>query len=55
MPNCTPKMSSRENIGKQGLVAEYNANNSWLYNGNTGRLYGDTKYGTRSVRPVLAL
>lgn len=46
-------MSSRENIGKQGLVAEYNANNSWLYNGNNGKLNNNNKNNTNSVRPVL--
>lgn len=44
---------SQNNIGKHGLVAEYNANNAWLYNGNNGRLNNNNKNNTNSVRPVL--
>ena len=45
---------SQNNIGKHGLVAEYNANGAWLYYGTYGRLYHISKYITNSVRPVLA-
>lgn len=46
-------MGSQHNIGKHGSVAEYNANNAWLYNGNNGKLNNNNKYNTLSVRPVL--
>lgn len=46
-------MISQYNIGKLGLVAEYNGNNAWLYNGNNGRLNNNNKNNSNSVRPVL--
>lgn len=46
-------MISQFNIGKPRLVAEYNANNAWLYNGNNGRLNNNNKRNTNRVRPVL--
>ena len=47
-------MASQYNKGKQGLVAEYNANNAWLYNGNNGCVNNNNKYNSNTVRPVLA-
>lgn len=46
-------MISQDNMGKQGSVAEYNANNAWLYNGNNGCVNNNNKYNSNSVRPVL--
>lgn len=40
-------------MGKQWSVAEYNANNAWLYNGNNGNVNNNNKYNSNSVRPVL--
>lgn len=34
--------------------SEYSANSAWFYYGSTGRLFYISKYGTFSVRPVLA-
>lgn len=46
-------MISQYNIGKRGSVAEYNANNTWLYNGNNGNVNNNNKYNNNGVRPVL--
>lgn len=46
-------MISQNNIGKQGAVGEYNANNAWLYNGNNGNINNNNKYNSNGVRPVL--
>lgn len=46
-------MISQYNIGKRGSVAEYNANNAWLYNGNNGNVNNNNKYNSNGVRPVL--
>lgn len=46
-------MISQYNIGKQGAVGEYNANNAWLYYGNNGNINNNNKYGSYGVRPVL--
>lgn len=46
-------MISQYNISKLGLVAEYNGNNAWLFNGNNGRLNNNNKNNSNSVRPVL--
>ena len=41
-------------IGKQWAVGEYNGNNAWLYNPTNGALYGNGKYNSYQVRPLLA-
>ena len=46
-------MASQYNISRQGLVAEYNSNNAWLYNGDNGRLNNNNKQNSNTVRPVL--
>ena len=46
-------MISQYNISKLGIVAEYNGNNAWLFNGNNGRLNNNNKNNSNSVRPVL--
>lgn len=46
-------MISQNNIGKLGAVAEYNANNAWLYYGNNGNINNNNKYNSNGVRPVL--
>lgn len=33
-------------------MTEYNANNSWNYNGNNGNLNNNNKYNTNNVRSV---
>lgn len=33
---------------------EYSGDFAWFYSGTSGRLYDDFKYGSRTVRPVLA-
>ena len=38
----------------QWSVAEYTAINAWLYNGFNGIVNYISKYGSNSVRPVLA-
>lgn len=42
------------NAGYYWCVAECNGNRAWLFNGTDGRLYGDFKTISSSVRPVLA-
>ncbi|MCR5646092.1 MAG: hypothetical protein K6F96_06885 [Bacteroidales bacterium] len=46
------QIASQDNNGKQGRFAEYNANNSWLYNGNNGCINNNNKYNSLTVRPV---
>ena len=49
-------MRSQNTTGKLWSVARYNSNNSWLYNGNNGKLSNNyNKTNANSVRPVLAL
>ena len=40
-------------MGKHRSLAEYNANNAWLYNGNNGNVNNNNKYNSNGVRPVL--
>ena len=35
-------------------LAEYEADGAWFYYGTDGTVYGNTKYGSSGVRPVLA-
>lgn len=46
-------MISQYNIDKLGLVAEYNGNNAWYYNGTNGKLNNNNKNNSNTVRPVL--
>lgn len=33
-------------------TGEYNSNNAFIYNGNTGNVNNNNKYNTNAVRPV---
>ena len=35
-------------------TGEYNSNNAFFYNGNTGGVFNNFKYNTIAVRPVSA-
>lgn len=43
-------MISQHNIGNITAVAEYNANNAWIYNGTNGTLNNNNKYNNNRVR-----
>ena len=53
--NAKLKEASGEPLDKwYWTSSEYGAYTAWFYTGSYGILYGNSKYGTRSVRPVLA-